>query len=631
MALPVAPAVGAGVVTAAGNTITVDASGFTGVSKISGSGVGDFTVTNIGSVTLGATGTITNGVAGTAAVSDNSIRTQTITGAGATSVDVTGTTQNDYGNLVIDTTGGAGTSLALRNTGSTAATVSQLKLGNAVTALTVAATSGITLTGLNSSGATAGTPARSGTGIVDGAGNTLKTVAVSGVGAVSLGNITSNVLTSFDASASTGGVTAVIAGGTGLVTVKGSAGADTLTVTAALAATAAVDMGAGNDTLTLGAAPAGTATITGGDGTDTLGLGASSIVTAANKTQFVSFENVAISGASTYSVNDLSTFGAITVAGGTVVLNDVGANATFNATGTVTSLTTTLTSTSGTADTVNLNLGNTAAKANATVSTFVAVGVENLNVVSNVGASATAANSLKIDATDTSLAKVVVSGAGLFTLDATAIARALSVDASANTAGVTVTGAAVAQTLNFIGTNANDTFTASATGGLINAGKGGDLLTLGAGVDTVILKGGDSALDLTAGVTSGVGGKSVMDTIGTGAGNAGGTVAFVIGSDKIDLTQISGFGSTGQGVATAAVAAGDNAGLNTVLATANLFKDAGGLQRGVLDITGYAAGTHFVVVDVNHDGAYTAGTDLVVKLVATTGANLTATDFNFGS
>lgn len=621
VALPVAPAVGAGATTAAGNTITVDASGFTGVSKISGSGVGDFTVTNIGSVTLGATGTITNGVAGTAGVSDNSLRTQTITGAGATSVDVTGTTQNDYGNLVIDTTGGSGTSLALRNTGSTAATVSQLKLGNAVTALTVTATSGITLTGLNSSGVTAGTPARSGTGIVDGAGNTLKTVSVSGVGAVALGNITSNVLTSFDASASTGGVTAVIAGGTGLVTVKGSAAADTLTVTAALAATAAVDMGAGNDTLTLGAAPAATATINGGDGTDTLGLAANSIVTGANKAQFVSFENVALSGTTTYSVNDLSTFGAISVAGGTVVLNDVGANATFNVTGSATSLTTALTTTTGTADTVNLNMGNTAAKTNGSLATFVAVGVENLNIVSNVGASATAANSLKIDALDTSLTKVVVSGAGLLSLDATAITHALSVDASANTAGITVNGAAAGQTINVIGTNANDTITAGASGGLVNAGKGGDSITLGGGVDTVILKGGDSSLDLTTGVTSGVGGKSAMDTIS----------AFALGTDKIDLTQISGFGSTGQGVATATVAAGDNAGLNALLATANLFKDAGGLQRGVLDIGGYAGNTHFVVVDVNHDGVYTAGTDLVVKLVATAGGNLTAVDFNFGS
>lgn len=607
----------------AGNLITVDASSMSGVSKISAAGTGNLTVTNIGSVTLGVANTVTNGTVGDATPTANTIVTQTITGAGATSVDVTGSTQNTFGNLAINTAGGTGTSLTLRNTGSAAATVSTLTLGSAVATLNVAATSGITLNGTysNTVFANNGTSSRDGNGIVETTANTLKTINVSGIGAVSLGNVASTALTTFDASASTGGVTAVIAGGTNLVTVKGSTVADTLTVTAALAATAAVDMGAGNDTLTLGAAPAGTATINGGDGTDTLGLGASSIVTAANKTQFVSFENVAISGTSTYSVTDLSTFGAISVAGGTVVLNDVGANATFNVTGAATSLTTTLSSTSGTSDTVNLNMGNTAAKANGSLASFVAVGVENLNVVSNVGASATAANSVTINAADTSLTKVVVSGAGLFTLNTGAISHALSIDASANTAGVTVAGGATGFAMNFIGTNANDTFTAGNSGGLINTGKGGDLVTLGGGVDTVILKGGDSALDLTTGVTSGVGGKSAMDTINT----------FTIGADKIDLTQIAGFGTTGQGVATATVGAADNAGLNALLATANVFKDAGGLTRGVLDITGYAANTHFVVVDVNHDGAYTAGTDLVVQLVATGAGNLTAVDFNFGS
>lgn len=644
VALPAAPAVGAGAgTTAAGNTITVDASNFAGVSKISGSGVGDFTITNIGSVTLGVNGTTTNGAAGDA-THDNTLRLQTITGAGAASVDVTGTTQS-FGNLAIDTSGGTGTSLALRNTGSTAATVSTLKLGGSVTALNVAATSGITLNGTysNYTSANNGTAVRDGNGIVEATPNTLKTITVSGVGAVSLGNVSSTALTSFDASASTGGVTAVIAGGAGLVTVKGSAGADTLTVTAALAATAAVDLGAGNDTLTLGAAPAATATINGGDGTDTLGVTGSGIVTSTNKAQFVSFEAIAISGTTTtYDVANLSTFANINVVGGSVQLTNVGANATFGATGTSASLDVFLASTTGTADNVNLTLG--AATKPATISAYRAVGVENLTINSvngtAAGSSTQTTNSLVIGAAvaaaagppailandNLALTNVTVTGNGMFTLNTAAASHALNVNATALTNFLVVTGGSAAQTLNVQGSAQNDTIVASDVGGAINAGKGGDSITLstavvggvaGAGVDTIILKAGDSTLDLTTGNLPGANQKSAMDTI----------VNFKAGADKIDVSQVAGFVGSAQGVATAT--ATDAASITALLATANVFKDAGsGLTRGVLDITATAG--HYVAVDVNHDGSFQAGTDIVVLLTGLTGT-LASTDFNFGS
>lgn len=602
-------------------TITVDASGFSGVSKIAAAGVGNLTVTNIGSVTLGVQNTITNGTVGTVADGpivkvDPTIVTQTITASGATSADVTGAAQNAAGNLKVDVSGGSATAFTLRNTGGTAAAVSQLALAATTKTLNVAATSAITLNGLAVDDGAGASP-RDATTTITGTG-VLEAINVTGVGAVSLGTLAAAALKTVDASGATGGLTASF-GSTVLTSVKGSTAADTLTLTGALGATAVVDLGAGNDTLTLGAAPNAAAVINGGDGTDTLALTASVIVTSGNKAQFQSFEVVQLSGTSTYSVNDLSTFGAINVAGGTVVLNDVGANATFNVvSGTTASLTTNLTTTTGTADTVNLNLGVTG-KSVATVTAFAAAGVENLNLVANTGSSATATNALTVGAG--AFTKVAVSGAGQLSLTATGLSQALNVDASANTGGVTLAAAGATKVVNFIGTNANDTVTASASGGLINTGKGGDLVTLDAGVDTVILKAGDSSLDLTAGVASGRGGKSTMDTIN----------AFTIGNDKIDLTQIAGFGTTGQGVATATVGLGDNAGLTALLATANVFKDGGGLQRGVLDITGYAANTHFLVVDVNHDGNYTAGTDLVVKLVAAGAGNLSVVDFNFGS
>lgn len=605
----------------AGNLITVDASGFTGVSKISGAGTGNLTVTNIGSVTLGALNTVTNGTVGDAGPTPNTIVTQTITGAGATSVDVSGNTQNTFGNLVIDTTGGTGTSLTLRNTGSAAATVSQVKLGSAVTTLNVAATSAITLNGAytNTVFANNGVSSRDGIGIVESAANTLTTVNVTGVAAASLGTIGSTALTKLDASGSTGGVTASVAS-SALTSVKGSSVADTLTLTGTLGATAVVDLGAGNDTLTLSNAPNAAATINGGDGTDTLGVAGSGIVTAGNKAQFVSFENVQISGTSTYSAADLSTFANINVAGGTVVLTNIGANATFNAVSGSTALTTTLTTAAGTSDVINLNLG-TAGKGGATVTAYTAAGVETVNVNSIVGSS-TSTNSITFGVGSDALKQVNVTGGAPVTVNVAAITSGtVNIDASAATGGLTAVGATTKIT-NVIGTAANDTITAGGVGGTINSGKGGDLITLGAGADVVNLKAGDSALETSTTNTAGVGNKGIMDTIS----------GFAQGTDKLDLTQISGFTGSAQGVASGPSQA-DAAAVATYLAnTANVFKDGGGLVRGVLDlqVTGTPA-THFVVVDVNHDGAYTAGTDLVIQLVTGPAGSLVATDFNFGS
>ncbi len=601
------------------NAITVDASGFSGVSKISGGNVGDLTVTNIGSVTLGVNGTITNGTPGTVAAVgppvvvkvDPIIVTQTIKGAGATSADVTGTTQNAAGNLIVDTSGGTTTSFTLRNTGSTAATVSQLKLSSTVATLNVAATSAITLNGLAIDDTAGASPRDATTTILNGAA--LATVNVTGVGAVSLGTLASTVLKTVDASGSTGGLTVTV-DPTVLATVKGSSAADSIT-TGALIANAAVDLGAGNDTLTLTAAPAASATVNGGDGTDTLGLGASGIVTAANKAQFVSFENVQISGTSTYSVADLSTFTNINVAGGTVVLTNIGAAATINAVSGSTALTTTLASSAGASDSITLNLG-TAGKGGATVTGYTAAGVETLNLNSLAGTSSST-NSITVVAGSDALKQVNVTGSGSLTLNVAAVTSGtINIDASAATGSLKATGSS-SKVTNIIATGANDTITAGGVGGTINAGKGGDAIALGGGADIVNLKAGDSIFDATT--SAGSGNKGTMDQI----------TAFTQGSDKLDLTQISGFAGSAQGVASNTQA--DAAAVSTYLSTGTtIFKDGGGLTRGVLDIQIGATNVHYVVVDVNHDGVYSASADLVVQVTGVAGT-LVATDFNFGS
>lgn len=76
-----------------------------------------------------------------------------------------------------------------------------------------------------------------------------KTVTVSGSGNLDVNNVAAG-MTSFDASALSGNVTADLHAATGLATVKGGSGDDTITVTN-LAANAVIEGGAGNDSLIL--------------------------------------------------------------------------------------------------------------------------------------------------------------------------------------------------------------------------------------------------------------------------------------------------------------------------------------------------------------------------------------------
>lgn len=580
--------------------VTVNASGLTGVTSIVSSGLGDVTVTNIGT-----------GIAvGIKDVAYTATSAATIKAAAARSLNLSGVTIAAGGSATVDVQDVAanqGTSFSIVNTGK-AATISDLKFGGTdaakTTGLTVNATAGITITKLT-----------------QGKANELKTITVTGGSTFTVTDaIASNAITTVDASANAGGVTLSI-DATALTSLKGGQGADKFTTANAMLATAVVDLGAGNDTLTLGAAPTAGATINGGDGTDTLGLTTSAAFTSVTKAAITGFEVVDLSGtAQTYDVTQLTGFtGGIVVSGGSVVLSNAAANPTYSVTGaTITSLEVQLASAVGITDNVNLNLG-LAGKNASTVTAYKAAGVETLTINSingtASGATTQAVNKLTLDTGNTTLNKIVVSGAGQVELGVANAAIALSVDASANTGGLKVSGAPGFK-LDVIGTAANDTIASGTAGGSINAGKGGDAITLGGGVDTVILKAGDSIYDATnvTAATTGLGNKGTMDVITT----------FTSGADKIDLTQIAGFVGSAQGVATNTAA--DTTALTTLLGQANIFKDGGGLVRGVLDVT--VGADHYIVVDANHDGAYTAAADLVVKLI---GAGTVASDYNFGS
>lgn len=585
--------------TGGADTVSLNAAGLTGVTAIVSSGQGSLTVTNAGSTGVGFRDVA---IAATTAA--------TVTAAAASNVNVSGVTIAAGGSASIDVSGlnaAVGGTVNLVNTGK-AATITTLTLGatDTVKATTLAVNAGANIT--------VGTLA---TGKV----GDLTKVTVGGAGAFTVTNAIadSTLISSIDASTNTGGVSLSLASAAALTSLKGGAGADTFTLATGLINGAVVDLGAGNDTFILGGVSGTGATINGGDGTDTLGITAAAQFTAGTKAAYTGFE-VAQIGNDTYDTTLFTGFSQINVGTGTTVLQNVAANATFTVAGASTSLDVQLGSTGGTTDNVNLNLG-LAGKSSAAIALYKAAGVETLTINSINGNAASAttltANALKLNTGNDALTNVVVSGNGFFQLDTTNAAKALNVNATALTSFLEVKGGS-ASVLNVIGSNQNDSITAGTVGGSINAGKGGDLITTGNGVDVIVLKAGDSSLELTT-ATAGVNQKGTMDQI----------AGFTTGSDKIDLTQIAGFVGSAQGVASAT--ATDVASVNTLLATANVFKDAGsGLTRGVLDITATAG--HYVAVDVNHDGSFTAGTDLVVLVTGLAGgASLVATDFNFGS
>lgn len=138
------------------------------------------------------------------------------------------------------------------------------------------------------------------------AGGALTTVNVSGAGSLAIWGTTAATITTFNASAATGNVTADLSASTGAnQTVTGGSGNDVLTVD--LARNITLDAGAGNDVVTLAnptaanlSSTVGAAdSIKGGDGTDTLSLTAAGFValagdTAADRAVISGFEQVRV-------------------------------------------------------------------------------------------------------------------------------------------------------------------------------------------------------------------------------------------------------------------------------------------------------------------------------------------------
>lgn len=454
----------------------------------------------------------------------------------------------------------------------------------------------------------------------------LTSVVATGAGKVDIGDITGAAkLTTVDASAASGGLVATV-GGTGSygLTLKGSSGADVITlksgVTLAAAlvnganVTTSISLGDGSDTLLNGGSVTVGAgvTIDAGAGTDTI---SQSLVNAGNAAIFQNFEtlevtglntafdgaamttsaiaNVALAGAgtSTTATSNNAEVRNLTTTSATLNIGQYTDQATSSSNVLVSGVKLTLKDATGTADSLAINYAatvtaNSTTSGNADVSrvgTITQTGIETVTISSG-GSRYLDANSLgALVDTSNSLKSITITGAKAFTLG----------DVDTNTSAVATVATATASSLTLIDGSAA-TGLLSITAGTSNVV--GNVTTVYTGLT---IKGGDATTDaagsaagdtLTNNATSGVTyGGAGNDTItaggskqtvygGTGGDtvnvNAGSASVFV-GSDAVNavdtvvLAGVSGnLATTATGVAFTATAVTASAASNFTLTSA---------------------------------------------------------------
>jgi hypothetical protein len=446
----------------------------------------------------------------------------------------------------------------------------------------------------------------------------LESLTVTGRGSLDLSRPVLTGLKTLNASVASGNITAVV-DDTATSVATGS-GNDTIRYTAAIDATAKIDLGAGNDTLVLNAASMAGATAAGGEGTDTLVISDATWLTAGGSRIYSGFEVLEVGGGTgTYDMDQLTSLKAVSlsakdVAGATTISNAAAGttltvNSAMSANLSVTKdLAYALKSATGQNDSLTLAINaidgdnDGTAEGGVTLSRVVANGIESISIVSSAAADTGKSGAdythtitaLNADALKT----LTISGAAnttITTLNATTVTK---VDASAATGSVNVDASNAAQVVSFMGGTGKDTFKGTAFGDTYNAGKGADMLTLGAvagAQDTIILKAGDSVLNSRAN------GHDIITNFGTTAG--GGAL------DVIDATS---FGFTGSQRAVFSKGALSASAIDGSTLNVADFFDNSGLDRGVA--VGTNAGNTYVFIDVNKDGNFSAADDLVLQL-----------------
>ncbi len=362
------------------------------------------------------------------------------------------------------------------------------------------------------------------------------TITVKGAGTANIGALEATNVTSVDASANTGGVTATLNDVTTLKFV-GGAGNDVLTTGAVLATGASVDAGAGT--------------------ADRLVVANSNHVTAAAGKFYKGFEQLQVETGASVDVTQLAdnnTINAIRIndgVGTTGVTNLSAAQAaavSIIATGAAAGGAITIgvkdASAAGQIDTVKAALTTTTAAGTASsidLTGVVLSGVEKLELTGNGTASATTGAVTLTTSAATSLDSIIVKNAGVnsITIDGAQGATNLVVDASGSTGATTIDASAYNTTTgaSLKGGSSFDVLLGSARSDLIVGGDGNDVIS-GAGGVTV----GTAATATTIAVLTAVtGAQAAADVLTGGAGRdvfafapgAGNTVA--VASSITDL------------------------------------------------------------------------------------------------
>ena len=600
---------------AAATGADIDVTPFSGTITLKQTDDTTVTLTNVTGQTLAlnavATGTtLTAGLAATQA----SVSLSSLAAVGNATFNVAGAGLKTA-NLSVDKTA-AGTAVTVADTGTT----------NTIEAANITATGASTVTVTSSA---------------------LKTVTVAGAGLVTLTTTTAPT-TSVDASASTGGVNLVTALAN-TATFTGGAGKDTLTVGAN---THVIALGAGDDSVTWTAAALGAGgSIDGGAGSDTVSLTAANAATATSTATLgaafaasvSNFEKFGVGATGTTpTVIDAQYIDGITQivsagssALGTLTVNNLSANSTFESTAAqAAAVTLNLKDTTGLSDVLNLKFSAADGFANTTAGVITAAGVETLNITTLDTDTTAPTTVFDAEVAATSVKSVVVAGNVGIDLTGLTAVTLTSFDAS----GVTATGAAGAVTLTTGALTAVATLTGGAGNDLINAAAATKAVTLtgGAGIDTLtgsatvasilnggegndILNGGAAADTINGGAGNDVisGGKG-LDVLTGGAGNDTFNIVFnTNGNIYASITDaaagdILNFANSGtETFTTAAITLGSTAVFQDYLNQAAL--SATGDVNGVISWFQFSGNT-YVVEDVSAGTSFVNGADSVVQL-----------------
>ena len=467
-----------------------------------------------------------------------------------------------------------------------------------------------------------------------------QTVKVSGDGKLSLGaTALAATVTTLDASANNGGVTATVAAGSGAQTITGGKGNDTFLMGATLTTADKVDGGAGTDIIgvSTGASLVSGLQVTGFETLD--------IRDADNQTGANAFDVSKLSGITTLKVG-----GALngTVAGAqTTTVNNL-------AKGAAVEINAALGNAAG--DTLEVNVKDSGA---GSPNDVIDVLVKGSTAINTTGVLAVK----DIETVNLTADKSTAVGSVTHTVADLTANQALTVNVKAGTAGLDIADLNATSLVLFDATAATAAVSVTTAGGTAFTATNGVAFKMGAAADTLVLTG-----STTAGgdffVTGGAGGDKITLTAAAAAAAenevlvysaatdsqsgktaAGATKFDVITSfddaaalvtDKIDVKAFNiAAGQQSVFVKTPGTAIND-AGEVAAADQLNFFVNAGS-KNGVAvvaaaDVDGNTAGAQagvYVFVDANGDGNFDAATDMTVALVGATAANIEAGTFVF--